>query len=162
VCWFLDTWTIASALLRMTQWAALRYDNTTTDVCGYAIRERTYQGLDSCGWIPKTEYWVLIEPFTYKDSSCTQRINIDGSNNQEVGFPDTMAIGCANPKTCVFETDQSFSVAPAKWQPLTPVPGVECIGLTDTQCLARATGGGAHSGWHTRVTATTVTVTNKP
>ena len=153
----------ASALLRMTQWAALRYDSTTTDVCGYTIRERTYQGLDTYGWIPNAEYWKLNESFTSKDPSCSVTINIDGDNNQDVGFPDEIEIGCGNPTSCTFQTNQTFSVAPIKAQPLTQVPGVECLSpMTDTQCLAQVNGGAAHTGWHIKATATSITVTNNP
>ncbi len=149
-----------SVLVRLTKWAALRYDDTTNDICGYKIRTRTYQGLDEYGWIPKNEYWKLNEAFTSKHESCGV-VNIDGDNlvngQPNVGFPeDTISIGCSNPTTCVFETNQTFSVAPAQGIPLIQVPGKNCVGLSDTQCLQQS----QHTGWHVRGTATEITVTD--
>lgn len=162
-CWFLNCYTEAEALLRMTQYAALTYDSTNTKkaICGYALRERTYTGVDSYGYIDSTEYWVLNETLTAKAPSCGN-IAIGGPNGpDQAGFQDELQIGCANTTSCSFETDQTFSVAPNDTVHLTQVPGVECLNLSGPQCYTLATtGGGAHTGWHTKVTATSVTVTN--
>ena len=158
-CWLLRCWTEAAPVLRMTQWAALRsVDNTPDPICNCARTTRYYQGLDAYGWIPNAEWWVLNESFTAKNSSCVNGPVIDESNNEDVGFEDVIETGCSNPG-CVFETNQTFSVALVQGEVLTQVPGVECVGMTDTQCLA-VVSGGTHKGWHTKVTNTSVTVTD--
>lgn len=156
VCWwFQNMQSEASTLVRMTQYAALRSDTTTTDLCGYTIRQRTYQGLDSYGWIPNNEYWILNETVTSKNSSCGTIVT-GGSNGLSVGFTDVIDIGCANPNTCVFETDQTFSVSLVQGQPMTQVPGKDCVQMTDTQCLAQP----SHTGWHVKAASSSVTVTD--
>ncbi len=107
-------------------------------------------------WIPFNEFWKLNETVTFRNSSCGSLI-IDGDNGVSVGFDDVISSGCFN-RGCVFETDQTFSVAEKERLPLTQVFGKNCVGMTHTQCQSQP----AHTGWHVRATNSTVTVTDNP
>lgn len=144
-----------STQARMSQWIALTSDSTNT-ACGYKIRTRVYRGLDQYGWIPSREMWVLNETLTFEDDTCEQ-IDIGGSE-YSVGTDDDLSIGCSNPSTCIFYTDQTYSVGFAPLFPTKLVKGKNCIGKTETQCIAQP----QHTGWHTQVTATAIAVTDIP
>lgn len=141
---------------RQTKWVAVTTDSTT----GYSfcpsrtLRDRIYRGLDDFGYIPFRLSWILNETVTSKSSNCGD-IGTGGTLTG-VNFEDQISIGCSNPSSCVFETDQTFSVAKEGQQPV-QVPGKNCVGMQDTQCGQQT----AHTGWHVSASATSVGVADK-
>ncbi len=156
MCWLIQdvpSWAYAS--LRMTKWVALTRIESTPDWCGYAKSVRYYTGLDDSGWIPNNEYWVLFENLNSKDQSCGE-IQL-GSATYQVGSDDLITIGCSNPTSCVYETDQTWRVAPNSTKPLTPVRVKNCVGLSASACREAS----EYAGYHVRATYNQITVTNK-
>lgn len=157
------------ARTRVPKWVALVFDDTVgTDFCpSRPLRKRNYQGLDDFGYITFPLNWRLNEALTFKDPSCGT-VGTGSTLNNQVTFPDRITINCSNPSSCVFETNQTFSVAvtapPGKPQaPLVQVKGKNCVNaqgtkLPDTQCNAQQ----EHTGWHVRATASAITVTDNP
>ncbi|MCI0534122.1 MAG: hypothetical protein L0Z50_02725 [Verrucomicrobiales bacterium] len=157
------------ARTRVPKWVALTFDDATVDpLCSpRALQKRTYTGLDDFGYITFNLNWRLNEALTFKHSSCGT-VGTGSTLNDSVTFSDRITIGCSTPATCVFETNQTFSVAvtapPGKPQaPLVQVKGKNCVNaqgtkLPDTQCLAKP----EHTGWHVRATSSAITVTDNP
>ncbi len=136
----------ATARSRETKWAVLRTETLTVyALCGSTERDRYYQGHDDYGWIPFQENWKLNETVTFLSSSDCRPI-LDGTDFN-VGFTDGIAV-C--PKTCTVETDQTISVAMDQFHPL------RGVGVKDCETCR------LHSGYHTKSTGTSVTVTDNP
>ena len=147
--------TPVEALARQTKWAAVTADTPA----GYAfcpsnaLRDRIYRGLDDYGYIPFILTWRLNETIT-SQSHCGTIVT--GGTDTRVYYEDQISIGC-NPSTCVFQADQTFSVAMPTF-PLVQVPGKNCVGLSDSQCLLQP----AHTGWHVSASSASIAVTDKP